>query len=95
MPRSDDVPQPQQRWQRVLPVPTMVSLWGGGCDVPGGCRGVRAALRPRVPLSPWGDPVSSPLCMAGLQLRLPSSFQAVTHFLMSIKVLFFVLFSFF
>lgn len=39
MPRSDDVPQPQQRWQRVLPVPTMVSMWGGGCDVPGGCRG--------------------------------------------------------
>lgn len=47
------------------------------------------------PVSPWSGPVSSPLCMAGLQLRLPSSFQAVTHFLMSIKVLFFVLFSFF
>lgn len=54
-----------------------------------------AAGGPLVPLSPWGDPVSSPLCMAGLQLRLPSPFQAVTHFLMSIKVLFFVLFSFF
>lgn len=58
MPRSDDVPQPQQRWQRVLPVPTMVSLWGGGCDVPGGCRGVRAALRPRVPLE-WPGVLST------------------------------------
>lgn len=92
MPRSDDVPQPQQRWQRVLPVPTMVSVWGGGCDVPGGCRGSGQHYGP---VSPWSGPVSSPLCMAGLQPRLPSPFQAVTHFLMSIKVLFFVLFSFF
>jgi len=42
----------------VLPVPTMVSVWGGGCDVPGGCRGVRAALRPRVPLE-WPGVLST------------------------------------